>query len=418
MPARRHGAPSVLIVNAYSARNLGDGAIVQTMCRAFSERGARVCVMSDDPGDADRYGVPVHPSLLPVWKPRLRGIPGAAAEAALATRQTIRRPPRLLDDFDVMVSAGGGYLYDDGSAGSRRNLLRRLHTLRTAQRSGRPVIAFSQSVGPFASQTLGALTGRVLRRCAAVFVREQISLAECSALGIRHAQLADDIVFAASGRADDPDVAALLSQFRVAPIGATVIDWRFGGDERWERKQTAYVEALRGSLSEAARRFDRPVAIISQVDAHTGDSDTRLAKGLAARLSWECDARFLDVTDLSYEQLIGFYARLHVLVASRMHSGIFALAGGTPVVAVAYLPKTAGIMARAGFERFVTPIDQANADDLFRLLRSVEEERDELSRVLEKRLPALRSSALRAVEESLELGRSLSGHTSSESRVG
>jgi colanic acid/amylovoran biosynthesis protein len=64
--------------------------------------------------------------------------------------------------------------------------------------------------------------------------------------------------------------------------------------------------------------------------------------------------------DLSPQALKALYAELEVMIGTRMHANILSIISGTPVVAVAYEHKTAGIMNMLGLASFVVPIDQAS----------------------------------------------------------
>ena len=138
-------------MNAYSARNRGDGMIVSQMVRLFRPQGCEVRLirMTRDDG---RYGIPRVPPLTPGGRTQTAPV-SAAGRGLSALRAWLvgRDPSGSLDWCDVCVSAGGGYLYDDGGNASPLNLVRRLAILRAARRSDTPVVLFSQSIGPFAS---------------------------------------------------------------------------------------------------------------------------------------------------------------------------------------------------------------------------------------------------------------------------
>lgn len=390
------GAPRTLILNAYSAGNLGDGAIVALMCRELAARGAAVSVMSDDPRDGLRYGVPVVPPFLEVWSPRARGLLGAASEAGWLVRQQLAtRPHPVFLANDLVLSAGGGYLYDDGTTGSRRNLLRRLHALSLALRSGRPVVAFSQSIGPFASRGLASLTGYVLRRCSRVLVRDRISVAECARLGVS-CSLVDDVVFTARPLVDAA-VDAILAESvgdGPAPVAATVVDWSFPRARNRPYRSQRYVEALAHALAEAGRRSGRPICVVRQVAVHGRDTDESLSRRLVELVGRSWAATRVDLHGLDVAQIVGFYSRMHLVLASRLHSAIFACCGGTPAVVVGYLPKCVGVMERVGFERYVVPIDRVTPATLVPLVLEALGRRDDLAAQLARRVPELRASAL------------------------
>jgi colanic acid/amylovoran biosynthesis protein len=387
---------NVLIVNAYSARNRGDGMIVSQMVRLFRERGCEVKVMSDDPRDGDRYAVERVEPLAPIW-PRAGGGPSKLEIIARMARDLVR--PGQAQAFrwaDVCVSAGGGYLYDDGSRTARLNTLRRLLPLRAARRLGVPVVLFSQSIGPFRSKLWRAIVARELRHCRPVIVREGLSLGVARAMGVTP-ELCDDVAFALepgqppSGAPDVPR----------GTIGVTAMSSLPGIDGGGHRR---YLDELGAGLIEGGA--GHPVAVISQVSAHAGDDDVAVGRELCGRLTQAgLNARFVDLGDASDEEVSAFYGRLELVVASRLHSGILALCAGTPIVALSYLPKTDGVLARLGMDRWVLPAAGLRADRLASKLSEALAESGALREQIQARLPSLRGNAVRAVDLTLEVAK-------------
>ena len=307
-------APRVLIVNAYSARNRGDGMIVSQMVRQFRAQGCDVRVMSDDPDDEGRYGIPRVPPLTPVWASEAAPV-SAAGRGLSALRAWFvgHDPSGSLDWCDVCVSAGGGYLYDDGGNASRLNLVRRLAILRAARRSDTPVVLFSQSIGPFSSVIARQLVARELRRATLVIARERISWEVCDRMDVERLELCDDVAFAL-----EPNAAPAIGAYRGA-IGVTVMNALPGVDaDGYRRYRRALVEGLADS---AACRRSR-VAVISQVSAHAGDDDVTAAREVVEELAaLGTAADFVDLGDASDGEVAAFYGQLDLVVASRLHWG-------------------------------------------------------------------------------------------------
>jgi colanic acid/amylovoran biosynthesis protein len=386
---------NVLIVNAYSARNRGDGMIVSRMVRLFRDRGCTVRVMSDDPADGDRYGVERVQPLAPLW-PSDAERPAKTTIVGRVLRAYLR--PRGLEQFrwaDVVVSAGGGYIYDDGGRTARLNLARRLLPLRAAREVGVPVVLFSQSIGPFESRLWRSIVGREVRQTRLVIVREELSEAVCREMGIP-SQVCDDIAFTLEP-SEPPATAPALSG---RTVGVTVMSYLPRADAVGHR---SYLAALSRGLTLALESRSESVAVISQVSAHPGDDDVAVAKELAGRLRQAgIDSSFVDLGEATDEELSAFYGRLGLVVASRLHSGILALCAGTPVIGLSYLPKTDGILARLGLERWALPAAELDARAFAARLTDALEQRGQLEDQVLARIPAVRDSARRAIDLTLE----------------
>ncbi len=384
---------NVLIVNAYSAGNRGDGMIVSQMVRLFAERGCAIRVMSDDPADGERYGVERITPLAPVW-PDERGGPSKPAILRRALGDLVRpRGGRHFGWADVCVSAGGGYLYDDGSRTARLNLFRRLLPLRAARRAGVPVVLFSQSIGPFRSRLWRLLVARELRSSRLVIVREDFSLDVCRRMGVE-AELCDDVAFALEP-ATPPDGPSTSPE----AVGVTVMNGLPGVDLAGHER---YLSSLSRGLELALEGSGRRVVVISQVSAHRNDDDTPVGRALAARLGAAgLDAAFMDLGESPDEELSAFYGGLALVVASRLHSGILALCAGTPIVGLAYLPKTRGVLRRLELDEWVLPARDLDARALGTMISAALEGNAGLREHVRRRLSPARAGARRAVELTL-----------------
>jgi colanic acid/amylovoran biosynthesis protein len=377
----------VLIVNAYSARNRGDGMIVSQMVRLFRERGCEVRVMSDDPDDS--YGVERVQPLAPIW-PSGDG-PSKLTILGRVARDYVRPRAEQFKWADVCVSAGGGYLYDDGGRTSRLNVARRLLPLRAARREGTPVVLFSQSIGPFASPRWRWLVARELRRSRLVIVREELSERVGRGMGLSPV-LCDDIAFAL----EPGEPPASAPSLPAGTIGVTVMNALPGVDSAGHRR---YLDALAKGLTAGLEGRTDPIAVISQVSAHSGDDDVAVGRELADRLVRSgVSATFVDLGGAADEELSAFYGRLRLVVASRLHSGILALCSGTPIIALSYLPKTDGVLARLGMESWVLPAAELDPGALAATLSRALAQEHELREQVRRRLPELRDGALRAID--------------------
>ena len=357
--------------------------IINQMIRLFQQRGCDVRLMSDDPDDDVRPDVPWVEPLVPSWPtpdgPR-RSRPALIADLA---RQWVR-PPRRHAAFawaDVCVSAGGGYLYDDGGRASRLNLALRLLTLRAARSAQVPVVLFSQSVGPFASRLSALVVGRELpalpprRRPRAALLRRVLTARHRASGALRRRRLR-------------PAPCRIGQRAPTPPtIGVTVMNTLPGIDEPGYR---AYRAALRDGLVEALAGTELEVVVVSQVAAHEKDSDTAAAAELASDLvARGLRARFVDLGGTPDAELSAFYGGMTLVVASRLHSGILALCAGTPILGLSYLPKTAGVLARLGWETLVLPAAGLESAALSTAIRGALDRLPILEAELQERLPAI-----------------------------
>jgi colanic acid/amylovoran biosynthesis protein len=95
---------------------------------------------------------------------------------------------------------------------------------------------------------------------------------------------------------------------------------------------------------------------------------------------------------LSPAVLKGAYRSLDLLVATRMHSAIFALSSGVPTLAIGYLHKSLGIMEMLDVARHVVDIDTISTEQILQAFDTLWAERSDIRRHLNTRIPAMQTT--------------------------
>ena len=353
-----------LVVNAYSTGNWGDTAIVEGLIGSLRSAGYDEVTVApvDWRSGASAWRTlgadGVVPPLLSVTDvhPLLRR-PKVLRLASDLPRLAIHRvAPRFADESmrayrgaDIVVSAGGAYL---GGRRAGGNFLK-LANIRAGRRAGKRTVVAPVTVNPFSP------TVRTLLRWglddAATFVREVPSRDRLEAAGIP-ATLGMDLAFAA------PTLRAIATSPASAPgTGSGRIGWaprsyRADHDD-WGRPKIAEATTLRAVRSMLATSSDR-VTLFAHVQAGDRDDDGTAVRRLLDGFSPdERDRVDVAPTPTTLRQSVERYAFVDVLITSRMHAAIFAMASGTPAVAVNYEPKVDGVMSLLGLADRVVPAD-------------------------------------------------------------
>ena len=165
-------------------------------------------------------------------------------------------------------------------------------------------------------------------------------------------------------------------------IGITLVDWASDGQDG----RTIYKNAITESIKYFVRNGSQ-VTIVPQVTK-----------------KWENFMRILDeiYSDLSPDEtknvnlvegeptvnkLLEIYSQLDFLIATRLHSSIFALAVQTPVVAVAYdAGGKWGILDGMGYKDYIIPYSEITASGLIDKVSTVWKNKDEILEVVHKRV--------------------------------
>jgi colanic acid/amylovoran biosynthesis protein len=409
----------ILLLNIHSSRNSGDAALTHTAIEQL-ERGfpqSHITLAMDDPGShsgdqlavdsifswvrraGDRWRLEslawlIPGSIIPILTYRLVGRPVMAL-----TPKHWRSLLRSYIQSHVAISKPGGFLY---SSGRGVTFGISVYTLALAVLAGKPVYMFPQSIGPILRRREHALLSWVMRRVRVVMVREEISLDQLQDLGVPslRRRLVPDLAFGFRGappRAAEEWLRGLgMGADHSSPLmGMTTINW--GAQDSQFVHQTNYEVGCAEVARHFIEQYGGRVLLFPQVLGPSPTQDDRVpARRIVRRLADMAPHVFLVEHPPSPGLLKAVYGQMDVFIGTRMHSNIFALSQGVPVIAIGYQPKTEGIMRMAGLGRWTISIQQTTGQALTRMLTTLWNERDGVRAHLQQRIPYLVQQAEQA----------------------
>lgn len=366
----------VVITNSVSL-NVGDAAIsegIVKMVRAVYGSDTEITVLDSAASASARYYPqtrfePIY--LLPfptAGKPfsRLRQcihravrliatkLPGSRrllGATALAKNLTV------IERADLVISAGGTYLvehYGDGIA-------RRLDHLAMAMDMGKPVVLYTQSLGPFASPGNRDAISRTVSRADLVLLRDARSRDNLIDVGVPPDRLRV-VADAAFFLADPENLRAQAGRsFRAAPhIAISVREWSYFQSGNSSDKMRTYQQAICAAITTMVRDHGARITFLSTcqgIPEYRFD-DSAAATAMAAMLPPDV-APHVDIDSAfhSPEALMARIADFDFVIATRMHMAILALSSGTPVLPIAYEFKTTELFKNIGMDRWITDIE-------------------------------------------------------------
>lgn len=291
---------------------------------------------------------------------------------------------------DVVVSAGGTYLVDN------YRLAPRLVEFLVVLALGRPLVFFTQSIGPLTGRRDRFMLRWIMRRATLVMVRDNRSRQEVISLGVPPRRLitCPDAAFALG--VPRPAVPLPRSGNPVR-IAVSVRDWPFfeaddrpawtseevsgkaaEGENAWGKASgrisrrgpgmDGYLDAVAGFIRRAVASAGAQVTMLSTcqgIDDYWTD-DAAVAERVVARLPAHIrDGIEIDRSFHTPERMIARLTDFDCVVATRMHMAILALCAGCPVVPIAYEFKTRELFGMLDFDTPVLGIDTVTADDLY-----------------------------------------------------
>lgn len=296
-------------------------------------------------------------------------------------------------EADLVVSTGGTYLVE------HYRLEARAFEFDLIEKAGRPLILFTQSLGPFRKQESQRLLTSHFRRARLILLRDDRSRDHLLEIGVpgKHLRVVGDSVFAL---ATEPTLAR-LGERRLPERGAQVVvsirDWKhFSGDR--DDSMQRYLASVVAMVEYLVRDLGARVQFLSTCQGigeyATDDS------AVAARLvdSLPEDVRPHVVADRSFhstDELLELFGAADFVIATRMHAAILSLIAGTPVLPIAYEFKTTELFASLGFAELTLQIDtmapEPSVATLKQFLNRLDSLRPELSTRVRQQFQSARS---------------------------
>lgn len=297
-----------------------------------------------------------------------------ASRFGLGRRLLPLLPPQLrasLEEYrsaDIVVSSGGTYLVP------HYRLMPKLFDFLVTLALGRPLVLFTQSLGPFGGVGRRWLLRLVLSRATLILVRDERSAGHLRGLGVPvdRVRVCADAAFALSRRAGDkPRQAPASNGLRIA---VSVRDWPHFTNVRSQQGMAQFADAMVALVQMLVEKFGADVTFLSTCQGipEYWTDDSRLARAIEERLTGAARSRVrVDDRFHTPEALRDRYAGYDVVIATRMHAAILALCAGTPVMPLAYEFKTAELFGRLGFAGMVPSIEGVDGATLCAAFRQV-----------------------------------------------
>lgn len=410
----------IFLLNIHSDRNAGDLALSRVTIQQLQTNfpGSQITLSMNDPqsynGDLDVLGSyfiwiqeEAHwhlsrllwlgpATLVPLLTWRIFG----KAWYGL-TPKRIRDWVRVYIEADLIASTAGGYLY---SSGKGLTIILVMYSLALAVLAGKPLYIFPQSIGPFAFKWECTLARWLYTRARIVMAREPISYNNLIACGIPESKclLLPDLAFGFIGASKEAAQQWLQTQgidsTTTRPLlGMTIIDW--GAWSPGFDRQSAYEEAVIAAIKMFIEQYAGKVLLLPQTWGPTDAEDDRIVAHRVADRIPELGHAILVVEEpLSPDLLQAVFGEMDLVIGTRMHSNIFSVSRGVPVLPIGYLHKSLGIAQVIGLDEWVIDIRQVDAEILTEKLVTLWERRTEVRTHLEQTIPTV-------IEESQKAGK-------------
>jgi len=272
-----------------------------------------------------------------------------------------RRDLEIYSTADLVVSSGGTYLVDN------YDIEPRIFDFEIAHRLGRPLVLFTQSMGPFRQDATRGRLRAALEAAKLILLRDETSLAHLHDIGVKHpnVHVAADAVFALN----DPET--LAARYAAMPalggaprVALSVRHWPYF--RRWSTTDgmARYRASIAAAVTRLVRRHGARVTFLSTCQGipEYWFDDAKVADQIVSLL--EPDLRWCVEVDRGFhspEQMVELLTTYDLVIATRFHMAILALLAGTPAMAIAYEFKTIDMYRRLGVPDWLADIEIMDA---------------------------------------------------------
>lgn len=267
---------------------------------------------------------------------------------------------RAISESDIVIWNGRNLRSRNNSLLEIYRIAHLLYHPLLAMALSKQVSCLGVSVWEFKNPITKKIIKNVFERCYFVSLREENSYHVVKKiLGADHSHhihLLPDLSFAAYEQTAQIKLAKNNPPKSDLPqkIGFTIVDWKSDGNDIRSAYKTALQDTIRFLLGKGSQ-----VVLIPQVTKKWEHFEEILQEIITGLNGEETKKITLLKGEPTVNELLNIYAQLDLLVATRMHSAIFASTVQTPLIAISYDQGGKwGILEKLGFKDFMIPYSE------------------------------------------------------------
>jgi colanic acid/amylovoran biosynthesis protein len=294
---------------------------------------------------------------------------------------------------DLIVSSGGTYLVEHYDLDSK------IFDLMTAVLLRKPLVLYTQSLGPFLTTRHRNYLRAVFQHAAAVLLRDELSREHIRQLNVSNDNLhvTADAAFAL---ADPQRWRAPVRTGERLQVAVSVREWAHFRTVPATEGQARYAEAIGALITHLVRHHRAQIVFLSTcqgIPEYWAD-DSRLAARLTAALPADVTQHVtVDSGFHSPGTLLDRLGGFDLVISTRMHLAILALNAGIPALTIAYEFKSLELFQELGHRRLSHDIESITPEALIRsvndVLADLEGLRDSLRQATRQQLIRVHDSA-------------------------
>lgn len=269
-------------------------------------------------------------------------------------------------DADLIIVSGGAALSTSWT--QERQRAERVAKYWTALTLKKPLAFYAQSFGPFIeTDPLPQMLKPLVARADAVLCRDADSLRvvheNIGVQGENIHQTIDEVLLLTPLAPPKPIVPEKRKPLR---LGICVHKWHWLKESDPQAKQNAFEARMAKVCTALLERGDTELLFVTTHQGMEGiPHDDEVSVRIHAQIPEALRADALVYRDFVHPRHLSYtLGQCDMVVSSRLHGAILSMVGGAPVVALAYEPKTRGLMRQIGLEDWVLSMGDSPAEDI------------------------------------------------------
>jgi len=401
----------ILIVNTHSVLNSGDAGIVSAQIQWLKRERAdvKITLTSRTPETDSAFYHTLGADVIAPPTPSPSLYDNVAVKFTKCITHFLNPAKQLVflknvRRSDLIISSGGGYFWSHRSIFPGMMFFQNIVPLLTARLFRKRIIMFPQSFGPIFNRF-----GRFLLKIALqapsmekIFIRENRSMDFLNSLKLKEhtrekIEICPDMAFLLEA----PESPSKDNVHRNAHRPCLAVSVR-----SWNPPKPKHAHNKHFRQSDNLESIER--ICVGFVETHGGEllvfpqsrgpgqfeNDRIPARKLMDRLQKKLPSDRLHYINLEETappaDVIQIISRADCVLTVRFHSAIFALIQGIPILAVAYQPKSPGIMQQFNLESFCFDINNLESTEAEKRLEEIISNREDLEKMIIKQLQAIR----------------------------
>lgn len=273
-----------------------------------------------------------------------------------------------LKNSDLVLSTGGHHIT---TILAQNAISTQMFDLASCLIYKKKTVLWSQSIGPleFTSKPDQQFVTEVIKKIDTIYVRDKKSVEELSQLGIncKNIHLTFETVLSLNKQIQS--YTSINKRKNV--IGISI----YSTVNRSEEEIKKYVNSISKLADYCVEKTQCDIVFLPMELKNSGPDDRWLIKEILNNIVHKEKCTIIDI-DMNTEDHFYFIQNCRYFIGHKTHSVIFALAAATPLIAIAYHPKTTEFMKQFGVEKFAIADLDLSPEKLISLFINLMEDAD------------------------------------------